>query len=245
VLENKKFVDWANENIVVVVGHTETEHPTEVEDDKGNKTPGCPLYLGLTCEQHRAIPGECRNPGEGLPKLESTNLMPNSWFVTPDGTVTQVESEAQQVAGKIEELVGEMQKTAGKSLPYKKYEKYLEAFKETDAAVAEGKLKDAIKALQKVEKDEKKLPDGMKSEVDTRIEALDKAAQGQLDAITGGGDALADQVKAANKLKGEVGARFKRGYLPVVEKIKDWIKQAKEGPTDDTSDGSKRKEKPR
>ena len=227
MLENKNFVEWANENVVVVVGHSETEHPTEVEDEKGTKTPGCPLYKGLTCEQHRAIVGECRNPGEGLPKLESTNLMPNSWFVTPDGTVTQVEAEAQQVAGKIEELVAEMQKTAGKSLPYKKYEKYLEAFQATDAAITDGKLKDAIKALQKVEKDEKKLPDGMKADVDKRIESLDKAAQAQFDAISGGEDDTAAKLKAANKLKSDVGARFKRGYLPVVEKITAWIKESK------------------
>ena len=34
MLENKGFIEWANENIVVVVGHTEKEHPAEVEDAK-------------------------------------------------------------------------------------------------------------------------------------------------------------------------------------------------------------------
>ncbi len=66
MLENKKFVAWANENLIVVVGHTQADHPTEITDDKGKKTPGCPLYVGMTCEQHRAIPGECRSPADGL-----------------------------------------------------------------------------------------------------------------------------------------------------------------------------------
>ena len=229
VLENKKFVEWANENIVVVVGHTEKEHPAEIEDDKGKKTPGCPLYKGLTCEQHRALPGECRNPPEGLPKLESTNLMPNSWVVLPDGTVTQVESAVQQNPGKIEELVAGLQKEIGKHLTYKKYSKYLAQFEASDAALAEGKLKDAIKALQKVEKDTKKLPDGMKAEVDRRVEALDKAAEAKFDELKDGEGEDAAKIKAANKLKNEVGLRFKRGYLPIVEKLKTWIKSAKAG----------------
>ena len=69
MLENGKFVDWANENIIVVVGHTEDKHPTEYEDEKGKMAPGCPLYRGLTCEQHRAITGECRNASDDLPKI--------------------------------------------------------------------------------------------------------------------------------------------------------------------------------
>lgn len=237
MLENKGFIEWANENIVVVVGHTEKEHPAEVEDDKGKKTPGCPLYTGLTCEQHQALPSECRSAPEGMPKLESTNLMPNSWVVTPDGTVTQVESAVQQVPGKIEEYVAGLQKEAGKHLTWKKYAKYLESFETTDAALSEGKLKDALKELAKVEKDTKKLPDGMKAEVDKRVEALDKAATDKFEALKDGSEELAARIKAANKLKTEVGKRLKRGYLPIVDKLKDWIKQAKAGP----ADGKKKK----
>lgn len=237
MLENKKFVAWANENIVVVVGHTEKEHPAESEDDKGKKTPGCPLYKGLTCEQHQALPSECRSAPEGMPKLESTNLMPNSWVVTPDGTVAQVESAVQQVPGKIEELVAGLQKEAGKHLTWKKYAKYLASFEETDSALTEGKLKDALKALAKVEKDTKKLPDGMKAEVDARVEALEKAATEKFEEIQGGSDDLAARIKAANKLKTEVGKRLKRGYLPIVDKLKDWIKRAKAGTLEAAPDG--------
>lgn len=234
MLENKKFIAWANENIIVVVGHTQTDHPTEIEDDKGKKTPGCPLYKGLTCEEHRALPGECRSPPEGMPKLESTNLMPNSWVVTPDGTVTQVESAVQQVPGKIEELITDLQKEAGKHLTWKKYTKYRETFEATDAALAEGKLKDALKALAKAEKDTKKLPEGMKAEVDQRVEALQKAATEKFEALQAGSEDLTVKIKAANKLKTEVGKRLKRGYLPVVATLKDWIKRAKDGTLADT-----------
>jgi len=185
------------------------------------------VYPGLTCEQHRAIPRECSNPPEGMPKLTSTNLMPNSWFVTPDGTVTQVESSAQQVAGKIQDLVVAMEKDVGKPLTWKKYTKYLAAFETSDKALADGKLKDAIKALQKVEKDTKKLPEGMKSEVAKRIDALNAKAEAEFTAIKDGEGETPAKVKAANKLKSVVGLRFKRGYLPVVDEIKTWIKTAK------------------
>lgn len=227
MLENKKFVEWANENIVVVVGHTEDKHPTEYEDDKGKKVPGCPVYRGLTCEQHRAITGECRNPPDDLPKIEVGNGMPNSWLVAPDGTVVALEPADQQVASKIEDKVAELQKAAGKHLTWKKYGKYLDAFETGDAAVREGELKAAIKAYQKVEKDAKKLPAGMTAEVDKRLEALNAKAVEALEAIKTGDEEVVKRLKAANKLKNEVGLRFKRGYLPVVDEIKTWIKETK------------------
>ena len=223
MLENKKFVAWANENLVVVIGHTQEDHPTEHEDAKGKMQPGCPLYRGMTCEEHRAIPRECMSPPEGMPAVKSTNMMPNSWLVTPSGEVTQISGADQQSAGKIEEIVMASQKEAGKHLTWKKYGKYLESFEASDAALAEDKLKAAIKALMKVEKDTKKLPDGMKAQVDKRVEAINAKAVEAFEALKEGDDAI----KAANKLKNEVGARFKRGYLPVVDEIKTWLKEAK------------------
>lgn len=226
MLENKKFVDWANENVIVVVGHTQEDHPTEYEDAKGKMQPGCPLYRGMSCEEHRAIPGECMSPPEGMPAVKSTNMMPNSWLVAPDGTVTQIEGADQQSAGKIEELVMDRQKEAGKHLTWKKYSKYLESLEAFDAALGKDELKDAIKALKKVEKDTKKLPEGMQAEVDKRVEAINAKAVEALEAIKADEDTAA-AIKAANKLKTRVGSRLKRGYLPVVDEIKTWIKEAK------------------
>ncbi|MDF1701755.1 MAG: hypothetical protein P1V36_11420 [Planctomycetota bacterium] len=226
MLENKKFVAWANENLVVVVGHTQEDHPTEYEDAKGKKQPGCPLYRGMTCEEHRAIPRECMTGGEGIPTVKSTNMMPNSWLVTPGGEVTQIPSADQQSAGKIEEIVMEAQKAAGKHLTWKKYGKYLESFEASDGALREDKLKEAIKALQKVEKDSKKLPAGMQAQVTTRVDAINAKAVEAFEALKAGED-VAAAMKAANKLKTQVGARFKRGYLPVVAEIKAWLKETK------------------
>ena len=75
MLENKKFVAWANENLIVVVGHTQEDHPTEYEDAKGKMQPGCPLYRGMSCEEHRAIPRECMSPPDGMPAVKSTNTV--------------------------------------------------------------------------------------------------------------------------------------------------------------------------
>ena len=226
MLENKKFVAWANENLVVVIGHTQEDHPTEYEDAKGKMQPGCPLYKGMSCEEHRAIPRECMSPPEGFPAVKSTNMMPNSWLVSPSGEVTQIASADQQSAGKIEEIVMESQKEAGKHLTWKKYSKHLESFEASDAALRDGKLKDAIKALMKVEKVAKKLPEGMQAEVGARVDGINAKAVEAFEEIKAGEDTAA-ALKAANKLKNEVGARFKRGYLPVVDEIKTWIKETK------------------
>ena len=104
MLENEDFVKFANENIICVVGHNDEGHPTETEDEKGKKTPGCPLYPGLECKQHRSIMGEVGRPPEGMPKIEMPNGVPNSWLVAPDGTVERIEGADQQSAGKVQEL---------------------------------------------------------------------------------------------------------------------------------------------
>lgn len=226
MLENKKFVDWANENIVVVIGHSEENHPTEFEDDKGKMQPGCPLYRGMTCEEHRAIARECGSPAEGIPAVKNTGRMPNTWLVSPSGEVTAFEPADQQSAGKIEDIITEAQKAAGKHLTWKKYGKYRESFQAIDAALGENELKDALKELKKIEKDSKKLPDAMNAEIDKRVEALNAKAVEALEAIKAGDDVKA-ALKEGNKLKTAVGARLKRGYLPVVEDIKAWLKEAK------------------
>jgi hypothetical protein len=160
-----------------------------------------------------------------LPKIEVANTMPNSWLVSPSGEVVKIEPTDQQVAGKIMDLADEMQKKAGKALSYKKYEKYEKYLQETDTAVDSGALKDAIKALKKVEREERHLTDALKKQVDGRFQAINAKAMEQFEQIKSGDAAAA--VKAANKLKSEVGSRFKRGYLPVVEAIKTWLKEAR------------------
>lgn len=227
MLENEKFVEWANENVIVVVGHTETEHPTEVEDEKGKKSPGCPMYLGLTCEQHRAITGECLNPGEGLPKIEVGNGMPNSWLVGPDGVVEAIAPVEQQVSGKIQELIEAIQKKAGKVVPFKKYETVLKGFDDGDKAIEAGDLKAALVAYGKVAKEAAKMGETVNQRLDKKLDLVNvKAEEAYLVVKESDKDATA-KWKAMTELRAKVAAKVGTKSLPVLAEIDQWIKDNK------------------
>jgi len=57
VLENEEFIAWANEHVVVLVGHGRGSHGTVdvVKPAKGEPKKQCALYPGLTCEQHDQV----------------------------------------------------------------------------------------------------------------------------------------------------------------------------------------------
>jgi hypothetical protein len=230
VLENDEFVEWANENVVVVVGHTDENHPTETEDEKGKKVPGCPVYPGLTCEQHRAMTGECLNPAQGLPKIAVGNGMPNSWLVAPDGTVEAIESADQQVASKIQELIEAIQKKAGKVVPWKKYEKIQQAFEEGDKAVEAADWKAALAAYGRVAKDAAKMPATITERLDKRVEALNSKVAEAFGTLRDGGEDAGAQWKAVTDLRGKVAAKVGAKPLPALAEIDAWLKDHKSPP---------------
>ena len=149
MLENKDFVTWSNENVVVVVGHDgatgdnkQHEPAEEVDSKTKEKHAVCPLYHGLTCEEHKAIRREVENPKDGVGKIAIPSGYPNSWLVGPDGVVEKLENKDAGAAGGCEDALTAFQKKyEGKPIPLKKYEAYKKSLAEGDKAVEDGKWK--------------------------------------------------------------------------------------------------------
>jgi hypothetical protein len=223
VLENEDFVKWANENIVVAVGHNDTGHPAEVEDEKGKKTPGCPLYPGLQCKEHQDIMNIVGRPPEGLPKIEMPGGVPNSWLVAPDGTVEQVSGSDQQSAGKVQELAEAMQKKAGKVITWKDYEKLNDAFEAGAKAVEAGDWKAAITQYAAVDKKAGKMPESVGKRLKERVDALNAKVVEAFEAVKALEDA-AKRAKDMKALRANVAAKIGATALPVLADIDAWIK---------------------
>lgn len=233
MLENEDFLTWANENIVTVVGHdgatgeNKQHEPVEVKDAKTKEVSKvCPLYEGLTCEEHQGIRREASNPKDGFGKIEVPSGFPNSWMVGPDGVVERIEPKDQQTAGKVQELLQEFQKKYdGKPLTMKKYEAYRKAMVEGDKAVEDGKWRAALAAYAKVDADAKKLPAGLAERLKAKIDAANEKVAAKFAEVKDGDLDAAAKMKAVRALRGEVGTKFSTGHLAVVADIDAWIKE--------------------
>lgn len=223
MLENEDFVKWANENLVVVVGHNDTGHPAEVEDAKGKKSPGCPLYPGLQCKEHQDVMRAVGNPGDGLPKIEMPDGVPNSWLVAPDGTVERIESGDQQIANKVQELAEALQKKAGKAISWKDYEKLNAAFDAGAKAVEGSDWKAAITQYAAVDKKAAKMPESVGKRLKERVEALNAKVVEAFEAVKAEAD-LAKRDKDMKALRAKVAAKIGAAALPVLADIDAWLK---------------------
>jgi hypothetical protein len=229
VLENKKFYEWANENVLVVVGHTQAEHEfEEVDGEGGEKVKNCKLYVGLTCAQHEAAAQDCHSGAGDLPKIEQKSGVPNSWLVAPTGEIREIEPGEQQVVSKIIDAAEAWQKDLGKFLTAKKYEDCQEDLATGDAALEKKDFKGALKVFAKIEKDEKKLPEPMVASVAKRIEAVNEAVRAALEELKGSEADAESRLKEARQLSSQVSLRLKSGYLPVKEELEAFIKELKQ-----------------
>ncbi|MHC5010875.1 MAG: hypothetical protein ACYTG6_08000 [Planctomycetota bacterium] len=228
MLENDKFIKWANENILVVVGHTQADHEfEEVESEEGESVKQCLLYPGLTCDQHEAMARDPRSESGDLPTIEHKSGVPNSWLVSPTGEVREIDPQDQQQYKAIIELVEAWQDELGNHLTLSKYEKYRELLAEGDAAIEAADWKAALKAYAKVERDARKLTEALLANLTARIEQLDAAIRESMEAIRDSGEDVAEQLKAARALDRQIAVRLKSGYLPVREDLAAFIKELK------------------
>lgn len=227
-MENEDFVKWANENVIFVVGHRDDGHsPVEEDDGNGGKHKVCPLYPGLTCEQHQKAMQELIDAPEGLPKVKAPEGVPASWWVLPTGEMKEISSVDAQSAGKNEELGDEILKALGDHLPWKKYEKYSEAFHDGDEALEKGDFKAALKHYAEVDKVRKKSPEALVAQVDERLKNLNDKATAAWTEIKDGSAELKDKVKSANDLKAKLSQTLASGYLPLRAEIDAWLKANK------------------
>jgi hypothetical protein len=233
VLEDEDFVAWANENVVIVVGHDgatgdKPQHePVERTDPKTKeKSKVCPLYDGLTCEEHQKIRRDASSPKDGFGKIDVPGGFPNTWMVGPDGVVERIEPKDQQVAKNVEEaLVAFQKKYEGKPLGWKKYDAHRKSIADGDAALADGKWKAALAAYAKVDADAKKLPKGLAERLRAKLAAASEKVAAKFAEIQDGDADPAAKAKAVKALRAEVGAKFSSGPLGVVADLDAWIKE--------------------
>ena len=234
MLSNDDFIAWTNENAVAEVGHDgatggkEDHKPIDEVDPKTKeKRSVCPSYTGLTCEEHRKCRADASSGADGLPKIGTSDGVPNSWVILPDGTVEKFD-QAKSMAAKsaIDELTTYQKKITGKPVPFKKYEAYRKSFADGDKALEDGKWKVALAAYLKVDADAKKLSTAVEDKVKAKLStANEKIAAKFAELKDGDGDA-ASKLKAVKALRAEVGTKFSSGFLASIADMDAWIKDA-------------------
>jgi hypothetical protein len=233
VLQNDEWVAWANENVVLVVGHdgatgeNKQHEPTKITDAKSKEEKEiCPLYTGLTCAEHKQIVHDVSSPPDGFGKIDVPGGFPNSWMVGPDGKVEKLEGKDAGIPKNLEDaLVAFQKKYDAKPIPAKTWDKLKKALADGDAALEAGKLKDALAAYAKVDSDglakkQKHLIDKVKAKTD----AVNAKAVAQLAEIKDGSAAPADKVKALKALRDQIGAKLSFGNLAVVADVDALLK---------------------
>jgi len=233
VLENKDFITWSGENCVVVCGHdgaTGTNKPHDPVEETDAKTKEkksvCPLYTGLTCEEHKAIRREVERPKDDVGKIEVPSGFPNSFMVGPDGKVEKLEQKDAMAPGALQDALLAFQKTyEAKPITFKKWDGYRKLLADSDKALADGKLKAALGPIAKVDADAKKLTPGLLEVVKTKLAAVNEKAVAQLAEIKDGTLDVAAKLKAARALRAEVSAKLSSGNLPVLAELDAWLKE--------------------
>jgi hypothetical protein len=242
VFEKPEFAQWANENVVFLVGYKGKNHKVspakedaEAPDGKAesdekaeaktkappkHKEGECLLYAGITCDEHEKIL-EDATEGKGGPKLE-VNGYPTSYVITPDGKTFEKHKADREVKS-LEDGVADFAKEH-KVKPSKKYEGHLKALETGDKAAEDGRWKAALAAYLTVDAVAKKMP-SLAARLPARFEALNDRVADAFGKTKD--DAALDpvaKVKAVKALRSEVGAKPSSGPLPVVAEIDAWIK---------------------
>jgi hypothetical protein len=239
VLENADFIAWANENVVMLVGHKGSQHkPPAAKDSKDPKTgkdakedpappaepatsggaAGCSLYPGLACADHEKIMEEATTTG--TPKLEVKGY-PTSFMIAPDGTFVQHKSDREPKAC-MNALI-DYQKKFKFKIASKKFAGYIATIGDGDAAVEAGKWKDALAAYGKIDAEGKKLS-SLQAELKAKIDGLNgKVVEAFGKLKDGEGDAAAKN-KSIKALRADVSAKLSSGALPVLADIDEWLK---------------------
>ena len=183
----------------------------------------CTYYPGLKCAEHVKALQDVRKPPEGAPEVPEWKGIPATFLIGPDGTVEECQED--RAPSSLQNAVEDLQKKLKlKTVSFKKYEGYLKAIDEGDAAVEAGKWKAALTAYTKVDKDTKKLP-GLAARLGKRLETMNAKVVEAFGKAKEEADAAA-KLKAVKALRAEVGAKLANaGALPVVAEIDAWIKE--------------------
>lgn len=176
VLENKDFVRWSQEGVVLLVAHNELGHEEKQETDSyGNAVKRCTLYPGLACADHLNAAVDIDNArADGLVKVPFVELCPNTWLVSPTGEVSRVSEEEQFVPGKIRERVEALQKSLGAAVPRKDFAALADDAAKADTAIEESRYRDALLRLSALGKALKTPHAALETFIGARLASIDK-----------------------------------------------------------------------
>lgn len=237
MFENSEFTSWANENVVLLVGHAKGGHKSMdvAKPAKGEPKSQCSLYPGITCDEHDAClkdaaamsggggdkdkdkPAPKAKKGEPkllLPKMPVEGW-PANYVLRPDGTFEKFDGSREPASCRsgLEEFQKKFDEHA---IPFSKYADVKKGLDEADAALKAGKLKVGLDALVKVDHDlAGQFPKAMAESWKTRLDTIDKKVAAKLtDAKKAKDSAVAK--KAVQALRDEFGAALTAGPLPSV-----------------------------
>jgi hypothetical protein len=210
-------------------GENKQHDPVEVTDPKTKeKKQTCPLYAGLTCDEHKAMRHDISSPPEGWGKVDVPGGHPNSWMIGPDGVVEQLPAKDQQVAKTVQDdLTAFQKKYEAKPIPWKAYEKLKKAIADGDAALEAGKWKDALASYLKVDSDAAgKKSTHLMEKVKAKATAVNEKVAAKFAEVRDGELSAPDKAKALKALRADVGAKFSFGAIAVVADLDAWLKEA-------------------
>lgn len=248
VLEAEEFIEWANENVVVLVAHPKGGHKKVdvAKPAKGEPKEQCSLYPGISCDMHDQAfkdltgkdgPGSSKDdkekkpapkskkgePKEELPRAEVKGY-PNSFVITPDGKVEK--HGADRKPDSCRDLLLEKQKAFDENpIAASKWADVSKAWADAEKAAKDGKWKPALDAMAKAEAAAGgKLPKALVEKEKAKVEALNAKVAQRFGDLKKGKD-VAAAAKAIQALHDDANVTLLAGPLPVVEDIAVWLRE--------------------
>jgi len=244
VLEDQEFADWATENVVVLIAQPKGTHrPVDVaKPAKGEPKSQCPLYPGMTCEEHERAFAEFakegddekdKDKGKKKPSKKETasalphakiSAFPSSFLISPDGSLEECGRWSEPKAwidkvGEAQKKLDEHPIVASKLADVKK------AVADAEKASKGNQWKAALAALSKVDE---ALPSGWPKALTERVkpwlDAGNAKALARLAEAKKAKDEAA-QVKAVKAVRDEFGQALAAGALPAIADIDAWLSE--------------------
>lgn len=238
MFEDAEFIAWANENVVLLVGHQKAGHKSidVAKPAKGEPKSQCSLYPGISCDDHDTVfreaaitaggsdkdkekdkPVARAKKGEAKPALPRMEIkgFPSSYLLTPDGTYEKHEAD-RATASCRDKLIEYQKKFDEHPIPYSKYGDVKKGLEDADAALKAGKLKPGLDALVHVDRDlAGQFPKAMAEAWKARLEALDKKVALKFAEAKKAKDPAVAK-KAVQALREEMGTALTAGPLPSI-----------------------------
>jgi hypothetical protein len=210
----------------VLIAHNQLGHdPVRTKDAQGHEVERCPLYPGMTCQDHvdaMVDIGDTRD--DALVPIPFIQLCPNSWLVPPTGKPVRIPEEDQFVAAKVRKRVEALQKTLGPAVPARAAGAVGAILARADEALEADRWGDALHALAGVSEQVPEPPKGIRWLVQRRMADLDERVGWAFEDLRDGKGPRAKRVAAVKALLASVDVSVLGHELPALARLRAWLK---------------------